>query len=114
MLVRRDDVQGEVIGPYIKHLQPGSGRRGFAEKPRAVSWRQFFGTSALAGIGFTISLFFVSAAFHDPTLQTAAKLAILLASVIATVIGSLLIFLTSPGFRQTTRMVGASRVDQTA
>ncbi|MCI0395623.1 MAG: Na+/H+ antiporter NhaA [Chloroflexi bacterium] len=79
-------------------------RLGLAEKPGGLGWGQFFSASCLAGIGFTISLFFASTAFDDLEMQAAAKLAILVASMLASVIGSLLLAFTSPGFRETTPM----------
>ncbi len=56
---------------------------GIAVKPAAYSWRQLFGASVIAGIGFTMSLFIASQAFPDPGDFTAAKIAIFLASIIA-------------------------------
>jgi NhaA family Na+:H+ antiporter len=38
---------------------------GLAEKPAAYSWRQLAGAGALAGIGFTMSLFIAGQAFPD-------------------------------------------------
>lgn len=49
---------------------------------------------------------FANAAFADPALQAAAKLAILLASVLASMIGWVLLSLTSLDSRKTTPMVG--------
>jgi NhaA family Na+:H+ antiporter len=56
---------------------------GIAVKPAAYSWRQLFGASVIAGIGFTMSLFIASQAFPDAGDFTAAKIAIFLASIIA-------------------------------
>jgi NhaA family Na+:H+ antiporter len=84
---------------------------GLAEKPGGVGWRQFFSASFLAGIGFTISLFFASAAFKDPSLQATAKLAILLASIISSVLGLVLLSISSPDFHEMTTM--AESGDQT-
>ena len=44
----------------------------------------------LAGIGFTVSLFITGLAFDDETLAAPAKVGILLASIVAAVVGSLL------------------------
>jgi NhaA family Na+:H+ antiporter len=87
-------------------------RLGLAKKLGGVGWRQFFSASCLAGIGFTISLFFASAAFEDPSLQAAAKRAILLASVLASVIGWMLLSITSPDFRETTPTGGSAGPDR--
>jgi Na+:H+ antiporter, NhaA family len=56
---------------------------GIAVKPEAYSWRQLFGASVIAGIGFTMSLFIASQAFPDATDFAAAKIAIFIASIIA-------------------------------
>ena len=56
---------------------------GIAIKPEAYSWRQLFGASVIAGIGFTMSLFIASQAFPDPADFAAAKIAIFIASIIA-------------------------------
>lgn len=60
---------------------------GAAVKPDAYSWAQLAGAGALGGIGFTMSLFISSAAFPDQGDFAAAKIAIFLASLIAGVIG---------------------------
>ena len=64
---------------------------GLAVKPDVYSWRQMAGAGALAGIGFTMSLFIAGQAFPDPTDFAAAKLAIFLASLIAGTLGTLLL-----------------------
>lgn len=48
--------------------------------------------AALAGIGFTASLFITSLAFQRPELQDAAKVGILAASLLAGMLGALLLF----------------------
>jgi NhaA family Na+:H+ antiporter len=70
-------------------------RAGVAELPFGVSWAQLFSASWLAGIGFTMSLFIASSAFDSPYLLNIAKIDILIASVLAAVIGTVLIWLTS-------------------
>jgi NhaA family Na+:H+ antiporter len=79
-------------------------RSGIAEMPGGVGWRQFFGASCLAGIGFTMSLFITNSAFDDVSLQAMAKLSILVASMIAAVLGTTLLLLTSPKHEGTTTM----------
>jgi hypothetical protein len=71
-------------------------RFGLAEMPGGVTWPQFIGASFLAGIGFTMSLFITSSAFSDPALQSMAKLSILIASVVAAIIGTIVLLMTSP------------------
>jgi NhaA family Na+:H+ antiporter len=60
---------------------------GLAVKPSEYSWRQLIGAGALAGIGFTMSLFIAGQAFPSDTDFTAAKIAVFSASVISALIG---------------------------
>jgi NhaA family Na+:H+ antiporter len=55
---------------------------GWARKPGDISWTMLAGGGMLAGIGFTMSLFIANLAFTEEPL-TAAKLGILVASLIA-------------------------------
>ena len=65
----------------------------FAALPRDIGWNHIAGAGALAGIGFTMSLFVTELAFaHSPNgeeLAGVAKQAILVASILAAVVGSL-------------------------
>ena len=60
---------------------------GIAEKPVAYSWRQLGGAGALAGIGFTMSLFIAGQAFPVADDFAAAKIAVFAASVLSAIIG---------------------------
>jgi Na+:H+ antiporter, NhaA family len=60
---------------------------GVSELPEGVGWRHIYGAGLLAGIGFTMSLFITDLAFSDDSLIEDAKLGILVASLIAGVIG---------------------------
>lgn len=62
-------------------------RLGVAKKPSDYSWIQLVGAAALAGIGFTMSLFIAGQAFPGETDFAAAKVAIFIGSIIASVIG---------------------------
>ena len=62
-------------------------RAGWFKLPKGASWSQFIGIGILAGIGFTMSIFVTALAYKEVALQTDAKLAILLASVLAMVTG---------------------------
>jgi NhaA family Na+:H+ antiporter len=63
-------------------------RTGLASLPEGVTWFQVFAVSCLGGIGFTMSLFINSLAFTDPLHIDEAKLGIIAASILATVIGA--------------------------
>jgi NhaA family Na+:H+ antiporter len=54
--------------------------------PSGVRWSQVVGVGAVAGIGFTVSLFIADLAFSEPQLK-AAKMGILAASLLASVLG---------------------------
>ena len=62
-------------------------RAGLAQKPNAYSWRQLAGAGALAGIGFTMSLFISGQAFPVPGDFAAAKIAVFSASIVSALIG---------------------------
>jgi len=63
-----------------------------AAKPKEYSWRQLAGAGALAGIGFTMSLFIATEAFPNPTDFAAAKIAIFIASLAAGLIGTAILW----------------------
>jgi NhaA family Na+:H+ antiporter len=58
-------------------------RLGLVTLPQDVTWQHMIGVSVLAGIGFTMSLFIASLAFGNAEVLATAKVAILLASLIA-------------------------------
>jgi NhaA family Na+:H+ antiporter len=60
---------------------------GLADKPQEYSWAQLAGAGALAGIGFTMSLFIAGQAFPMLADFDAAKIAVFAASIISAVIG---------------------------
>ncbi|WP_417589840.1 Na+/H+ antiporter NhaA [Owenweeksia hongkongensis] len=68
---------------------------GLAQLPEGSSWKQIYGTSILAGIGFTMSLFISELAFVNREYAESAKSAILVASILAGVIGLLVIRFTN-------------------
>ena len=69
---------------------------GIAEKPPTVTWRQLAGAGALAGIGFTMSLFIAGQAFPTAGDYAAAKMAVLGASVLSALIGVALLWRPGP------------------
>jgi NhaA family Na+:H+ antiporter len=67
-------------------------RIGIAAKPDSYSWRQLLGAGALAGIGFTMSLFIAAQAFPGAADFAAAKVAIFIASLAAGTVGALILW----------------------
>ncbi|MDX2439918.1 MAG: Na+/H+ antiporter NhaA [Desulfobacterales bacterium] len=59
--------------------------------PEGVSFRDIYGTAFLAGIGFTMSIFVSDLAFSDPQVVQIAKVGIFLASIIAAILGVLIL-----------------------
>lgn len=70
-------------------------RLGVCDLPRGVAWRHMVGMGALAGIGFTVSLFVAGLAFTDQALLDAARGGVLAASIIAATVGLMLLSLGS-------------------
>ncbi|MGH3848450.1 MAG: Na+/H+ antiporter NhaA [Pseudonocardiaceae bacterium] len=66
-------------------------RAGIADLPKDISWRHLIGAAALGGIGFTVSLFITGLAFDNRELIDEAKIGILAASALATIVGSVLL-----------------------
>ncbi len=62
-------------------------RTGLCRLPPGVSWSGIVLIGLLAGIGFTMSIFIAMLAFTDANLLGAAKLGVLMGSVIAAVLG---------------------------
>jgi Na+:H+ antiporter, NhaA family len=63
-------------------------RLGLGRLPNDARWGHIVGVGAIAGIGFTVSLFITGLAFDAENLQDEAKLGILAASLIAAISGS--------------------------
>jgi Na+:H+ antiporter, NhaA family len=62
-------------------------RSGLARLPDGVTWLHIYGLAALAGIGFTMSLFIGGLSYSDATLMNEVRLGVLAASAISAVIG---------------------------
>ncbi|MCI0922225.1 Na+/H+ antiporter NhaA [Sphingobacterium rhinopitheci] len=59
--------------------------------PEGSSWGHILGVGLLAGIGFTMSIFIAILSFNDPTNIAEAKLSILITSLIAGIVGYLVL-----------------------
>lgn len=69
---------------------------GIADKPQGASWKMLVAVACLGGIGFTMSIFVDNLAFDKATHQDfidMGKIAILMASFVAAIIGSIIIML---------------------
>lgn len=88
-------VLGKPLG--IGGLTWVSVRLGWATLPPGVSWRHLWGAGIVAGIGFTMSIFITLLALGEHSAGTdVAKLAILVASLIAGALGYMLLRTTPP------------------
>lgn len=85
-------VLGKPIGIFLSVLL--STALGITSMPEGVSKLQMLGVGCLGGIGFTMSIFITNLAFADPLAQSQAKFAILLASLLSSVLG--IVFLIQP------------------
>ncbi len=68
---------------------------GLSALPPGVRWGHVLGIGGLAGIGFTVSLFITDLAFTDPEVIAAAKIGILVGSILAAFVGTALLLLVS-------------------
>lgn len=90
-------VVGKVIGVYGTAL--GAVKLGWADAPANAAPLHLLGVALLCGIGFTMSLFIGLLAFPDnPALQDGVKIGILLGSIVAALLGSIVLLLSpKPG-----------------
>lgn len=86
-------------------------RTGLAEMPSDLHFRQLLSASLLAGMGFTLSLFIANAAFGDSAMLAAVKLNILVASILAGVLGTVALLLFSRIRSETTQLEPAPAAD---
>jgi NhaA family Na+:H+ antiporter len=82
-------------------------RFGIAIRPGGIAWRQIGAIAWLGGIGFTISLFVTELAFADGAVADAALVGILIGSVVAGIVGYLLLNATLPPPREAVAAAGA-------
>lgn len=67
-----------------------------AKLPSQVTKRHLYGASVLSGVGFTMSLFVSSLSFADETILSTAKISIMIASVLAAILGIVIFKLIKP------------------
>ena len=70
-------------------------KTGLGSVPKGVEWSHIVGVAVLAGVGFTVALFITELAFTDELLTDQAKIGIFTASIIAGIIGYLVLRLGS-------------------
>ena len=91
-------VLGKPVGIFLASF--AAVRLGVARLPEHTSWSMVLGLGAVAGIGFTVSIFIAGLSFPGADLLTEeAKIAILLASLIAAVVGVALLLAATRGRR---------------
>jgi NhaA family Na+:H+ antiporter len=59
----------------------------WAQLPTGVNWHKLIGAGMLAGIGFTMSIFISALAFTDAATEDIAKISVLVASLLAMIMG---------------------------
>lgn len=91
---------GKPLGIFLAGW--GAVKSGLATMPEGASWRMLLAVACLGGIGFTMSLFVDSLAFTNLELVDRGKIAILMGSTAAAILGSLLILLFSAHGKQRT------------
>ncbi len=67
-----------------------------ADLPEGVNWMHLWGVGALAGIGFTMSIFISELGLGTQTLIDEAKISIFIASFLAGIMGYILLYKTLP------------------
>ena len=82
-------VAGKLIG--VTGFAWAAERLGWGTLPPGVGWFNLTGVAAIAGIGFTVSIFVSGLAFADDSLVDEAKVGILVGSLVAAGLGALLI-----------------------
>ena len=67
-----------------------------ADLPENVNFKQLFGVSLLGGLGFTMSLFIANLAYVEDDLIAAAKMGVIIGSLVAGILGYLILRFTLP------------------
>jgi len=80
---------GKPVGIFLFSLS--SVKAGLCSLPTGASWQHIIGVGILGGIGFTMSIFIANLSFADPAVLSRAKFAVLTGSLLAGVIGYLVL-----------------------
>ncbi len=84
-------------------------RLGLSTLPAGVRWAHILGVGALAGIGFTVSLFITELAYADPEVIDAAKIGVLGGSILAAALGMALLLRAGRGASPSDGLEGPAR-----
>lgn len=87
-------VVGKLVG--ITGFTWAAVRLNIGKLPPGTGWMHVIGLAAVAGVGFTVSLFVASLAFTDPHLTDLAKVGIFSGSAVAGVIGAVVLLVAKP------------------
>ena len=87
-------VVGKVLGVTLASF--GAVRLGLGKLPPGTTWWHVLGLSAVAGIGFTVALFVAGLAFEDPELKELSKVGIFAGSLIAGIVGTVILSRSRP------------------
>ncbi len=82
-------VLGKLIG--VASAIAIASKLGIGRLPVGVTMRHITGMAGIAGIGFTVSIFIAGLAYDDPGTTDEAKIGVLVASLLAAVIGSIIL-----------------------
>jgi Na+:H+ antiporter, NhaA family len=66
-------------------------KTGWITKPQEISWYEVLSVGILSGIGFTMSIFITNLAFTENTVVASVKLGVFIASLLAAIIGVLML-----------------------
>jgi NhaA family Na+:H+ antiporter len=89
-------VLGKPVGIFLASF--AAVRLGLGKLPESTTWPMLLGLGAVGGIGFTVSIFIAGLSFPGADLLTEeAKIAILLASLFAAVVGVVVLLAATAG-----------------
>jgi NhaA family Na+:H+ antiporter len=87
-------VIGKIVGISLASF--GAVKLGLGKLPPGTNWGHVLGLAAVAGIGFTVALFVAGLAFEEPEFADLAKVGIFSGSMIAGIIGALILSRIKP------------------
>lgn len=93
---------GKPIGIFLFSFIAVKSR--IADLPENTKWKQILAMGVLGGIGFTMSIFVDNLAFADPDIVNLGKVAILITSMTAAIVGLVLMHITTGKSKRTTTL----------